>query len=234
MRVLFVGNDAISYEWARKKVKNINLRVRGDGTVFVSSPHAVPLSVIEAFLREKADLIFRAKENVAQKAERETLPALSAGDVICLFGEPLTLVFSENFREEMASKEGEMRVKWGSNDPKTREKLRKYAEKRLLSLLLTLISRALPLFCGVKNPEVRLRAMRKTWGNCRPKSGVLTFNSRLASYPVSCIEYIVMHELSHFLVPDHSPRFYEELARRMPDWKERKALLDQSRIRPFF
>ena len=73
---------------------------------------------------------------------------------------------------------------------------------------------------GMAFPEIRFRRMVAQWGNCRPTRGVLTFNLRLLAAPVRCIEYVVIHEFTHFLHPDHSPAFYAEIAAELPDWKQ--------------
>lgn len=71
-------------------------------------------------------------------------------------------------------------------------------------------------------PEIRFRRMKSRWGSCQPVRGVLTFNSALIHVPERCIEYVVLHELCHFIRPDHSPRFRVELDALMPDWRERQ------------
>ena len=51
-------------------------------------------------------------------------------------------------------------------------------------------------------------------------------NSRLIETPVCCIEYVVMHEFCHFIHPDHSRAFHALMTGMMPDWKQRKQLLN--------
>ena len=70
-----------------------------------------------------------------------------------------------------------------------------------------------------------MRVMRSCWGNCRPAKRVVTFNSRLAAIPEDCLEYVVAHELTHFLHADHSSSFYSALALVIPDWKARRRAL---------
>ena len=60
------------------------------------------------------------------------------------------------------------------------------------------------------------------------KKGILTLNKRLLEAPRNCIEYVVMHELCHFIQPNHSKHFYSFLTMLMPDWKERKVLLEKT------
>ena len=57
---------------------------------------------------------------------------------------------------------------------------------------------------------------------CRPQKGALSFNTRLAELPPDCVRYVAVHEFAHFLQPNHSAAFYEEVARVLPDWKQRR------------
>lgn len=69
--------------------------------------------------------------------------------------------------------------------------------------------------------------MKSRWGSCQPSKGIITMNKRLLGAPVECTEYVMMHELCHFLEPNHSPAFYRQMDERMPDWRRRKRRLEQ-------
>lgn len=85
-----------------------------------------------------------------------------------------------------------------------------------------------PLFrkYGVEYPEIKIRQMKSQWGSCRPNNKVITLNSRLLEVPREAIEYVVLHEFAHFIHPNHSKEFYRLIEQFMPDWKERKRLLE--------
>lgn len=74
-------------------------------------------------------------------------------------------------------------------------------------------------------PDIRLMTMRTQWGNCSP-SGLLTLNLHLVKAPTICIDYVILHELCHLVEHNHSARFYQLLCQVMPDWEERKEMLD--------
>lgn len=92
-------------------------------------------------------------------------------------------------------------------------------------LLPTLVARYAPLL-GVAPARVKITSAAKRLGSCSSK-GTLCFSWRLFHYPLQAIEYVVVHELAHLIHLNHSAEFYQTIARILPDWKERKALLAQ-------
>jgi len=72
---------------------------------------------------------------------------------------------------------------------------------------------------------MRVRRMTRRWGSCAP-SGLVTLNSELIRAPKTCIDYVVVHELCHLVVPSHSSKFYRLLRRCMPDWESRRQALN--------
>ena len=75
-------------------------------------------------------------------------------------------------------------------------------------------------------PELKIRKMQSCWGNCNRSKQIITMNEFLYKASPLCIEYIVLHELSHLIYPYHDKNFYNFIELHMPDWKERKKLLN--------
>lgn len=74
----------------------------------------------------------------------------------------------------------------------------------------------------------RLRDLTSRWGSCTPSTGHISINIRLAAYPPICLEYVVAHELTHFIVPSHGKRFHLHVALVFPEEKRARALLKVS------
>lgn len=77
---------------------------------------------------------------------------------------------------------------------------------------------------GVRPTGITITGARTRFGSCSPKNR-LCFSWRLMAYPEAAIDYVVVHELAHILHRDHSPAFHAQVARILPDHKERRALL---------
>lgn len=78
---------------------------------------------------------------------------------------------------------------------------------------------------GVTVTTLAYRNMKSRWGSCQPSTGRVCINTRLALYPPECLEYVVVHELCHFLEPNHGKEFHALMTKVMPDWKARRAKL---------
>jgi predicted metal-dependent hydrolase len=74
-------------------------------------------------------------------------------------------------------------------------------------------------------PTVRLRGMKSRWGSCSQDQEI-TLNYHLVKAPIECIDYVIVHELCHFLEMNHGPQFYRLLSSVLPDWKRRRKTLN--------
>ena len=78
---------------------------------------------------------------------------------------------------------------------------------------------------GGQKPTIKVRDMTSRWGVCAMSKRQITFALQLYNMPAAAQIYVVVHEYCHFLVPNHSPAFWAEVERILPDWKERRKLL---------
>lgn len=218
-RTIKLCGKTVSYELQRKKVKNINLRIKADGSIFVSAHRLVSQSAIDAFLRDKSDFILQALER------REKNPAASYedGGTVPLLGKYhiLRIVSSGRDRAELREESITLFLKDKNDASKTLDSL----YKRQAELLVPVLCEGLCRKMGRPLPQIRYRRMKSRWGSCTPLKGAICINSRLVTAPVDCVEFVIAHELCHFLQPNHSADFYAELSKLMPDWKERKKRL---------
>lgn len=235
IRTVVFGNEKICYCLERKTVKNLNLRVHKDGSVFVSANQQVPVSRIDSFVVSKRNYICSAQKKFAEMAQytRQTKQYVS-GETFYLQGRGLRLKLEKSATDKVFS-DGVylfLRTKDTEDLEKKRELVTKYLGEQCKAVFLEIMADIYPTFqkYGVSLPKLRIRDMDTRWGSCLAKKGIITLNKRLPEAPRNCIEYVVMHEFCHLIHPNHSKHFYDFLTMLMPDWKERKKTLDKSAV----
>lgn len=234
-RSVIAEGRKICYQLERKNVKNLNLRVRKDGSVFVSVNEMVPCEEIDLFIHSKASYILKAIDHFREMAKYKPQPKqYVSGETFYIQGRGLRLqVFQA--KKDRISTDG-VYLFLEEKDPTDIKKKRRIVTRFLDQECKTVFSEVMeylyPLVrkYGIEKPTLRIRNMETRWGSCLTKKGIITLNKRLLESPRNCIEYVVMHELCHLIHPNHSKQFYSFLTTLMPDWKERKAYLDKQSI----
>lgn len=234
LREIIVEEGIIQFELYYKRIKNLNLRVRRDGSVMVSAPMGLPQKHIDHFVASRAERILTTRDQMIdahKKEHQERLPELNQLDQIHLLGVMKTIILCKGKRRVEEQKDRILIFLPNINEVGARQKVflkwRKEQEELWLSRIFLSVydhyfydtPEQMPL------PKLVLREMTSRWGSCRPFQGVITLNRKLIEYPVEAIEYVVLHEFVHYLEMNHSSRFYEQVALRMPDYKKRKSLL---------
>ena len=230
IRKILLNGRELYYDLQRKRVKNMNLRIKPDMTIHVSANSHVSVKVIEEFMRSKADFILRALDRYAELEKYAAKPNQYAdGEIFRFLGEDkiLKVVHGAKNTVEYDGDAITLYVTDTENIELKKKTADKWIKNRCEEVVLSMCRAVYPQFegYGIPFPTVRFRSMVSRWGSCQPKNGVLTFNTALVKAPLPCIEYVVYHEFTHFLHPDHSKDFYCRLETFLPDWRERKALL---------
>lgn len=223
----------ILYNLERKQVRNLNLRVRKDGSVWVSANADVPCGEIDTFVTSKAPYILKALDRFHEMAQYRPQPKqYVGGETFTILGRGLRLQVMQAAKDSISA-DGvyiHLGVRDLSDTEKKRRIVNKFLDQQCRMVFGDVMDGLYPLFqkYGVQKPSLRIRDMETRWGSCLAKKGIITLNKRLLEAPRHCIEYVVMHELCHLVHPNHSRQFYAFLTMLMPDWKERKQFLDKT------
>lgn len=219
----------VTYELERKAVKNLNLRIRGDGTVHLSIPTRTTVAAAEAFLREREEWLLSAMARVQRRAEARP-EANPMGDTLPYLGGTLPVRWMAGTPARVEPiRNGALTVYLPDPaDPLMREAAVKVFEKAETTRLVESLVRKYHPFVasrGVPYPaHIRVKDVSSRFGSCATATASLNFAARLCRYPLPFVEYVVVHELCHFLQPNHSDAFWREVARILPDWQARERL----------
>jgi len=170
--------EGIQYELVRKKVKQLHLRVRDNGTVMVSIPLTASLEQADRFVLQNAQWIRDTRVKNIAKLNKDRQPLPSKAEALARFTAMSDQVY--------------------------------------------------PAFADVLNgqkPTIKVRDMSSRWGVCAISKRQITFALQLYNKPSAAQIYVVVHEYCHFLQLNHSPAFWAEVEKLLPDWKARRELL---------
>ena len=231
-RVILNGRECY-YNLEQKNVKNINLRIKANQSIFVSANNSVTEDTIEDYLISKAEYILKALDHYAELEKYSPKPKQYVnGETFHILGHDRRLKVTQGKKNTVETDESFifLTVNDISNIELKKKTMDKWTKNYCKETLQNVCESIYPKFqkYGVAFPTLRFRYMVSRWGSCQPKRGILTFNIALIEAPISCIEYVVTHEFTHFLQPNHSRQFYQLLAMFMPDWNERKKILEKN------
>jgi predicted metal-dependent hydrolase len=196
----------------RKTVALINQR---DGSLTVRAPLRMPESSIQEFVRSHAEWI-RKKQAQVKAAPPPPKKSYINGETFLYLGKEYPLTIISHPRPSLTFSGGRFRLGMSALPKGMQVFLRWYkAQARVV------ISERVA-FHGKKHKfsweKIRISSARTRWGSCSSK-GTLSFTWRLAMAPLEVIDYVVVHELVHTQVRDHSPKFWRRLAEIMPEYE---------------
>lgn len=204
----------------RKKIKNMYIRIRRDGTVYVTVPAGTEDSEAEAFIRSKEDWIRRILDILPEQKDYEYIP----GELHYVFGRQIPLKIFRAVRQGIIFTEEEIRM--GLRTPRANR--RKLYAAGAAEVLAEEIRKELAYWVPrmrVQPTGFAVKAVKSRWGSCNIRTGQLVFALDLVTKPKPLIESVVVHELNHLLEPTHNQRFYDLILQWMPDYRERQKTL---------
>jgi len=207
----------------RSKRRTIAIIVHRDGKVVVRAPLKTPEALIRAFIESKSGWI---EEKKAEAAKHFALPVkkYTGGEKFLLLGREIPLRVVDG--QKMALKFQDEFFLSKNAVPRAQALFTKWYQARAREVLTERVILYATMF-GLHYEKIRISSARTRWGSCSSR-GTLSFTWRLVMAPLDVVDYVVIHELAHLKVKDHSPKFWAEVARMQPDFKRRRAWLKKN------
>jgi predicted metal-dependent hydrolase len=227
-------NGEISVAVNRKDVKNVHLKVYRDLTVSLNLSPKIPDEWIIEFLEARKNWIDKQITKYKAASGFNNLHSLKNGSSTQYLGKDIRIIQekSESGKTEILSDGKTLRVYLADeNDTVAFDRLfqswwRKQAQT-IFSEELTLLYNKIFKKYSIEFPILQIRKMSTLWGSCTKKLSKIVLNEYLLKADRLCIQYVVLHELTHLLYEKHNVDFYNFLTIHMPDWKQRKSQLDK-------
>ena len=221
------GSEPLKYSLIRSSRKSIGIVVHPDGSVVVRVPMHATNAQIESIISKRRDWIVKH-----QKKFESLGPAYSKRDFIdgekhLLLGEEFVLRV-KSAQTNKVDKKGDCVLVECKEMSFVEPLLERWYKVKANELMPGIIKPVVDRFkeeYKVYPQKITLRTMKSRWGSCSSKRNI-SINTRLIKSHPKCIEYVMAHELCHLIQMNHSKNYYNLLMEFMPDWKERKKMLE--------
>lgn len=205
---MIINGDELEVVVERKKIKNIYFRINDNKEIYVTCPRLVRDSEIRKLLKDN----IKSLERMYKKVLKDN----AKSDKVLLLGNELEFIESKRIKF----------VDRAAYGPSV-DAINAYLEKKSLKVFQDRLDIIAPTFSNLPKFRLRTRKMKSRWGVCNKGSMTVTLNTLLIHKKVSLIDYVIVHELSHWEHMDHSPAFWREVEKHYPNYKKaRKELRD--------
>lgn len=196
-----------------KKITNRNtyIRVRDDLTIYVTTNKFVSNKSINKLILENKSSILKMIEKIEKKKSSE--------DYFWYLGRKYEMVYTNDLTIAF----GEAKVFIPHNFD-----IDKWYKKEANILFLERLKFNYDIFSkNIPFPKLTVRKMKSRWGVCNTRLNRVTLNLELIKKDISCLDYVIMHELSHFIYHDHSKNFWELVEENYKDYKKVRKLMKE-------
>lgn len=218
-----------------KDIKNVHLSVYPPtGRVRVSAPSAMNLETVRLFALSKIGWI-RKNQLKIMSQERETPREFLERESHYLWGNRYLLRIEDHYDRSdvlLGHKTIELNVPKGATLEQKRELLLEWYREELRAASRPVIAH-FEQQLGVEVRRFFIQRMRTKWGSSSPTKQSIRLNLDLARFEPECLRYVILHEMAHFIVPNHNTNFVALLDRHMPGWQAIRAKLNYGPLAEF-
>ena len=206
-----LNNQTFNVFITRKNNKNMYLRVKKDG-IYISCNYFVTASMIKSFIMKNEEDIIRMYETVQRKEKKneEFYYLGNSYDVV---------VLNTISKIEFVGNQVFVKNKTYLNTFLKNECERIFNERA--KICYNLFEEDIPY------PKVMIGKMKRKWGYCNKRQELIKLNSELIKYSIDVIDYVIIHELCHFLEFNHSKNFWKYVKKYKPNYKENTKVLKE-------
>lgn len=225
----------ISVSLEFKDRERLSISVHPDGSVTALAPSSRSLEDVLAHLNRRRSWIARQRRHFEKCQPLPVEKRYVSGETHLYLGRQYRLRVhqSDDASVRLVGRFFELHVPTPKQPQVMAAALGQWYQSHAESFFQERVRRCIQSASGLRlqvNVKLRVRPMERRWGSCS-KAGMITLNTNLVKAPLHCIDYVIMHELCHLRVHDHSPAFFRMLGRCMPDWRDRKARLESVVLR---
>ena len=212
-----------------KNMKQVRLKVFPSGEIKLSAPIGTTEEWIAEYLASKTPWIEEKLDMFTQTKAIEKEEHFYSGVSTRVLGHQMTIQVHYARRKQIVRESETLHIYTPESEQSNIDKqVNNWWQKTSALYFESVVNQLYPIIAkhGVSRPVVQVKKMATLWGSCSRNHQKINLNFYLYKASVPCIEYVILHELTHFLYPHHNKAFYDFMTIYMPDWQDRKKQLD--------
>ena len=215
---------ALNINVKRSKRKTISIYIERDGSVTARVPNHLDEAELTRDISSKEYLIHKHIAEWTTLNESKVIREYVNGQSFLYLGRNYRLRLIDEESKALILKNGRFLLS-KSQKTNAKEFFKQFYKSKLLEKLGTILP-GYERQMGQKAKAVKVMELQGRWASCTTE-GNLSFHWKCAMAPIDVIHYIVVHELAHLIVPNHSPSFWNEVDKILPNYSEQKAWLQR-------
>ena len=219
----------LGYEVHRKKVKNINLRIRPNMEIYISAPMNLHSDYIENFIRSKEKWIKQVLQKIEEAKQNQLPSQYLSGEKHKYLGKEYELEVKQGNSNRVGLKEGKIILTVISNIFENSVEKKKVMEKWYFENAQKVFVNVIQKWLEILDESIEklsIKPMKSRWGSCNYVKRYINLNTELIKRTQFEIEYVVLHELTHLKYPNHGKGFYRYIENYMPNYKMAEKMLN--------
>ena len=219
----------LGYEVHRKKVKNINLRIKSNMEIYISAPMNLHSDYIENFIRSKEKWIKQVLQKIEEAKQNQLPSQYLSGEKHKYLGKEYELEVKQGNSNRVSIKEGKIILTVISNIFENSDEKKKVMEKWYFENAQKVFVNAIQKWLEILDESIEklsIKPMKSRWGSCNYVKRYINLNTELIKRTQFEIEYVVLHELTHLKYPNHGKGFYRYIENYMPNYKMAEKMLN--------
>lgn len=198
-----INGQVYKVEIIRKNNKNTYIRVKPDLTIYVTTNYFVTKKQIEHLLEQNIDYLKKMIDRSLINQEKQNKFYYLGNEYQVIYMDTNTEIYENKIFT------------------KNEDTLNKWLKKEITNLYKERVDYLYHKFQEkIPYPKIKFRKMKTRWGVCNKRNLSITLNTELIKYDIECLDYVIIHELTHFIHFNHSKSFWNTVEKYCPNYKQ--------------
>jgi len=220
------GSDVIEYSVVKTNRRKTSEVIVDKDTVEIRAPIDKPDQEIRNIIKDKANWILRKQKEYRDLSPEITKPVFGENSTLPYLGTNYPLkIFTKEAGNSISFADGQFIINIWPSKNATAQYIERLYEHWLMKIARLVLKNKVETYSqklGVNAPKkIIIKKLKNRWGSLSKNGDTINLNVNLVKASADVVNYIVLHEICHLKIKEHSHHYWELLSKFMPDYEEK-------------